>query len=260
MERYYKNESQGKTRTKRNTRLYNSIYSYGKYSNIEGIATIDNTNEIDITKVKQMLETREKYQAERKYRRLMNENDKVQEMPVMHKKYEDNSERTYDIMDVLSKARENKEPDDKERVLSKTSYDVLKNLDLKRSSNRRGYYDDDVDELVQTISNVNTLNKLDDAGLAASMFSDLQGHDENTQVSNLSDIKELIKENKVYDKKEQTMDNSFFTSDLKLRKKDFDGYEEEKEGSVLKTVFITILILGVICFITVVVLQKLGIF
>ena len=65
---------------------------------------------------------------------------------------------------------------------------------------------------------------------------------------------------KVYDKKEQTMDNSFFTSDLKLRKKDFDGYEEEKEGSVLKTVFITILILGVICFITVVVLQKLGIF
>ena len=145
-------------------------------------------------------------------------------------------------------------------MLSKTSYDVLKNLDLKRSSNRRGYYDDDVDELVQTISNVNTLNKLDDAGLAASMFSDLQGHDENTQVSNLSDIKELIKENKVYDKKEQTMDNSFFTSDLKLRKKDFDGYEEEKEGSVLKTVFITILILGVICFITVVVLQKLGIF
>ena len=55
MERYYKKETQGNSRTKRNTRLYNSIYSYGKYSNIEGIASIDNTNEIDITKVKRCL-------------------------------------------------------------------------------------------------------------------------------------------------------------------------------------------------------------
>ena len=66
MERYYQTEKEGNTRTKRNTKLYNSIYSYGKYSNIEGIASIDNTNEIDITKVKKMLETREKYQAERR--------------------------------------------------------------------------------------------------------------------------------------------------------------------------------------------------
>ena len=131
MERYYKKEEQGNSRTKRNTKLYNSIYSYGKYSNIEGIASIDNTNEIDITKVKQMIETREKYQAERRYRRLINE-EQVQELPKVTKRYEE-EERTYDIMDVLTKAKEKKEPDDKERVLSKTSYDVLKNLDLHRN-------------------------------------------------------------------------------------------------------------------------------
>ena len=110
MERYYKKEAQGNSRTKRNTRLYNSIYSYGKYSNIEGIASIDNTNQIDITKVKQMLDNREKYQAERKYRRLTNEKDSVQELPKVRSRYKEEEDRTYDIMDVLTKAREKRNP------------------------------------------------------------------------------------------------------------------------------------------------------
>lgn len=260
MERYYKKETQGNSRTKRNTRLYNSIYSYGKYSNIEGIASIDNTNEIDITKVKKMLDNREKYQAERRYRRLTNDDKQVQDLPVMHSKYKEDNDRTYDIMDVLTKAKEKKEPDDKERVLSKTSYDVLKSLDLKRNVNRRDLYDDGLDSMVQTISNTSALNKLDDASLAADMFSDLQGHNENTQVGKIGDIKELIKTQQ-YDKKEQTMDNSFFTSDLKLKKKDFIGYgEEEKKGSVFKTIFVTILILGIIAVIGILVVQRLGLF
>lgn len=268
MERYYKNETQGKSRTKRNTRLYNSIYSYGKYSNIEGIASIDNTNQIDITKVKKMLETREKYQAERKYRRLTNEDKEVQELPVVRKRYKENDERTYDIMDVLSKAKENKEPDDKERVLSKTSYDVLKNLDLKRDVNRKDYYDgdDDLKDMIQTITNTSMLNKLDDADLAADMFSDLKAKDDDTKVGDINNFKELIderKKNLVGDnKKEQTMDNSFFTSNLKLKKKDFVDYgeEDEKKGSVFKTIFVTILILGIIAVVGILVVQRLGLF
>lgn len=264
MEKYYKKEAQGNSRTKRNTRLYNSIYSYGKYSNIEGIASIDNTNEIDITKVKEMLETREKYQAERRYRRLTNEDKPVQELPRVQKRYKEDEERTYDIMDVLTKAREKKEPDDKERVLSKTSYDVLKNIDLKRNLNKKDYYDDELDDMIQTISNTSMLNKLDDADLAADMFSDLKGNNEDTQVGNLNNIKDLIEENNKFvkdDKKEQTMDNSFFTSNLKLKKKDFVSYDDEdKKGSVFKTIFVTILILGIIAVIGILVVQKLGLF
>ena len=262
MERYYKKETQGNSRTKRNTRLYNSIYSYGKYSNIEGIASIDNTNQIDITKVKKMLETREKYQAERKYRRLTNEENVIQELPKVRSRYKE-EDRTYDIMDVLNKAREKKEPDDKERVLSKTSYDVLKNLDLKRKNSVKDYdNEDDLKDMIQTISNTSMLNKLDDADLAADMFSDLKGHNEDTQVGNLNNIKELIEENKNNEKKkEQTMDNSFFTSNLKLKKKDFVEYgEEEKKGSVFKTIFVTILILGIIAVVGILVVQKLGLF
>ena len=265
MERYYKTENKGKTRTKRNTKLYNSIYSYGKYSNIEGIASIDNTNEIDITKVKKMLETREKYQAERRYRRLTNENKELASLPKVSKRYKEDEDRTYDIMDVLSKARENKEPDDKERVLSKTSYDVLKNIEVKRNVNKKDY-DDDIDDMIQTITNTGMLNKMDDADLAADMFSDLKAKDDDTKVGNLNNLKQLIDENKkdsfLENKKEQTMDNSFFTSNLKLKKKDFVNYDEDeiKKGSAFKTIFVTILILGIIAVIGILVVQKLGLF
>ena len=254
MERYYKKSTSGASRTKRNTRLYNSIYSYGKYSNIEGIAEIDGTNEIDITKVKQMLETREKYQAERKYRRLTNE-EKIEEVPLKRKRY-DEEERTYDIMDVLKKKKKNKEPDDKERVLSKTSYDVLNNLNLKKGHSK--FYSDD-DDMVQTISSTHALNELNDADLAADMFSELQGYNENTQVGNLKDIKPFINESKK-DDNDGVMDSTFFTSSLKLKKKDFMDNDEKGKGSIFKTIFVTILVLGVIALIAFFVGQKLGLF
>lgn len=262
MERYYRKEAQSGSRTKRNTRLYNSIYSYGKYSNIEGIASIDNTNEIDITKVKQMLDNREKYQAERKYRKITNDEKADEEVLTVSKRYKEDNDRTYDIMDVLSKAKENKEPDDKERVLSKTSYEVLKNLNLKKDVDHRDYYDGDEDlkDMIQTITNTSMLNKMDDADLAADMFSDLKAKDEDTKVGDLQNLKELIAENKKDVKKEQTMDNSFFTSNIKLKKTDFVGFETSKSGSAFKTVFVTILILGIIAVIGILVVQKLGLF
>ena len=261
MERYYKNGKKTASRTARNKRLYNSIYSYGKYSNIEGIASIDNTNEIDITKVKQMLDNREKYQAQRKYRKLTDGDENVQELPKVHKRYKEEEDRTYDIMDVLTKAREKKEPDDKERVISQASYDVLKNIELKRNADGKSYYNnDELDDMVQTITNTSMLNKLDDATLAADMFSDLTGINDDTQVGNLNNLREFIEKDKPKEKTEPTMDNTFFTSNLKIKKSDFVGNEPGKEPSVLKTVLLTILILGIIAVAGILIVQKLGLF
>lgn len=260
MERYYKSGKKTASRTARNKRLYNSIYSYGKYSNIEGIASIDNTNEIDITKVKQMLDNREKYQAQRKYRKLVDGEENVQELPEVRKRYKD-EDRTYDIMDVLSKAREKKEPDDKERVISQASYDVLKNIELKRNADRKSYYNnDELDDMVQTITNTSMLNKLDDATLAADMFSDLTGINDDTQVGNLNNLRELIEKDKQKEKTEPTMDNTFFTSDLRIKKSDFVDNGPEKKSSALKTVLLTILILGIIAVAGILIVQKLGLF
>lgn len=253
MERYYKKNASNSSRTNRNKTLYNSIYSYGKYSNIEGIASIDNTNEIDITKIKEMLDNREKYQAERKYRRLTN-NEEINKIPEVKKRYKEEN-RNYDIMDVLSKAKESKTPDDKERVLSKTSYDVLKKLNLKTNIDQE-YEKEELKDMIQTISNTSMLNKMNDIDLASDMFSDLKANNDDTKVSDIKDIKELINETK---KKEQTMDNSFFTSNIKLKKADFVGYKDNK-SSVFKTILITIIILGIITVIGILVAKKLNLF
>lgn len=63
MQRYYKSQDVS-SRSQRNKELYKDIYEYGQYSNIEGITSIGKANEIDITKVKEMLNGREQYQKE----------------------------------------------------------------------------------------------------------------------------------------------------------------------------------------------------
>ena len=116
--------------------------------------------------------------------------------------------------------------------------------------------DEDLKEMIQTITNTSMLNKMDDADLASDMFSDLKATNDDTKVSNIKDFKELINENK---QKEQTMDNSFFTSSIKLKKGDFVNYKDKKP-SAFKTIIITILILGIITAIGVLVAKKLGFF
>ena len=67
LEKYSNKEN---SRSTRNKELYNNIYTYDKYSNIEGIAEIEKANQVDITKVKELLESRENYNKQRQYRRL----------------------------------------------------------------------------------------------------------------------------------------------------------------------------------------------
>lgn len=238
MERY-RDKAVKSSRSSRNKNLYNTIYSYDKYSNIEGIASIDKSNEIDISKVKEMIDSREKYQNERKYRKSTSES--YEDLPVVRSHYKEDTERNYDIMDVLKTAKENKEPDNKERVLNDTNYDVLKKLNLKAKFEQDEYEEDDLKELIETIANTSMLNKVDDGEMALDMFKDLASDD--TKVGDVKDIKEFTS-------LEKTMDDSFFTGGLKLKKADFVS-GSKKKGSTFKTIFVTFLILafitGVIC-------------
>ena len=49
MEKYYRQQLEVTRRSQRNQNLYREIYDLGEYSNIEAVATLDRTNEIDIT-------------------------------------------------------------------------------------------------------------------------------------------------------------------------------------------------------------------
>ncbi|MBR3210292.1 MAG: hypothetical protein IKF82_08560 [Bacilli bacterium] len=231
----YNDEVNRTSRSSRNRNLYNTMYSHGKYSNIEGVASLEKTNEIDINKVKEMLDSRERSQRERQYRRpsreLLNE-----DIPLSRTRFDD-EQRSYDVNDVLKTAKENKEPDNKERVLNNTNYDILKKLNLQSKTSDTVSESDDIKELIETISNTSMLNKNDEDDI--NMFDDLVSDD--TKVGEIKDIKEFTT-------KSDSMDDSFFTNSVKIKKADFVGVEKKK--SPLKTIFAVIFALVLIgCFV-----------
>lgn len=240
MDRYRNSETSNSSRSSRNKNLYNTMYSFDRYSNIEGVASMDNSNQVDISKVKELLESREKYQRERQYRRLSSEVD--DDLSISRKRYEEDTDRSYDVNDVLKSAKEKKEPDNKERVLNNTNYDILKKLNLKSE----GVKDDlkkeeDLKELIETIANTSMLNKSNDEDI--NMFNDLVSDD--TKVGDVKDITEFI------DKKEKTMDDSFFTHSVKIKKADFVG-SSKKGGGAKKffiTLFVLLLLASIVCFV-----------
>ena len=233
MERY-RNKTVKSSRSSRNKSLYNSIYSYDdKYSNIEGVASIDKENEIDISKVKRMLEDRENTNR-RRLRSSSYEN--TDEYPVLKNRYKEDTNRNYDIVDVLKEAKEKKEPDNKERVLNNTNYDILKKLNLKSSNSDDENREEDLKDLIETISNTSLLNKNSEE-TSTDMFSDLM--DDDTKVGDVKDFTEFTSMNS------KTMDDSFFTGGVGLKKADFiEG--GTKKGSFVKTLFLTIIILAII--------------
>ena len=251
MQKYYKNartDSSIGSRSSRNKDLYGEIYTGSKYSNIEGIASIDNANQVDITKVKEMLKNRENYQKERQFRRITGEYKPEKPKPTIQRTFADMGEKNYDIRDILKEAKENKEPDDKERVLKNTQYNILKNIDLKEKIEKEDYIEEgeeELKELIHTITNTSMLNKIKDEDLAADLLSDLK--DDDTQIGEIKDIKSLIenKEIQKVDSNEPTYDRSFFTSSLKLSKSDFEG-EGKKKGRILNFLIVFVLISAII--------------
>ena len=98
----YSNETSIRGRSDRNKSLYRQIEDLDSYTNIEGVATIEKTNEIDISKVKEMLKDRKSYKKHRELRGIIKEEEKKEE-PVIERQEEN---RSYDINDIFSKLKE----------------------------------------------------------------------------------------------------------------------------------------------------------
>ena len=70
MDRYYNEDEQFVGRAKKNEKLYKDK-DYSVYSSNETI--IDTNNEIDITKLKDIIKSREDYQRAASYRNMLND-------------------------------------------------------------------------------------------------------------------------------------------------------------------------------------------
>jgi len=216
MERYYKANANQEKRSSRNKDLYKSIYDISEYSNIEGIATIDRSNEVDITKVKKMLKNREEYHKQKDFR---TKEVAVDTRPSFNTF--ESEEKSYDIRDVLNKAKTNRPKED---------YHILNNFDInefKEKREKQKIEDPELEQLIDKIANTSKLNKLSDKELGLDILSELRS--DNTIVDENNSIKSILEEAKKNEERENTkttLDHSFFTSSMNFSDEDFEQIAE----------------------------------
>ena len=244
VEKYYGEISTSKKRVVKNKELYKAIYAEDEtYSNIEGVLETPVTNEIDIVKVQAMVL---KQQEEEKKRMQLVKKDL--ELPEVEN-LEDTLTKNYDIRDVLAQAKEESTIDNKPRKLKDFDFDGLK----ERLNNKKVYTEAEqerdirqLQELIHTIAGDNPeLNKLADRDLSLEMFSELAGDTKDLDADEES-IKKIIEEaKKIEEEKPEVVetDNSFYTSTLNLKAKDFSDNEEEERMPVPLKIFIILLII-----------------
>lgn len=237
MDRY--NKESENSRSTKNKDLYKNIYELGEYSNIEGIATIDKSNEVDITKVKEMLKNREEYQRQKEIRKI---SKKEIEVPTYDVYEVEDDDKVYDIRNILENAKINNPTHEEYQSLKNINYEILKELKEKHFNKKTK---EEVIDAVDNISNTSRLNKLSDGELGLDMFDDLKSQND-TIVQDKTAIRKLLEEAKNNDEKEKEntntgIDKSFFTSSLNFGKEDFDEIQELNKSVAKNKIIVKIL-------------------
>ena len=226
----------------------------------------DNNSQIDIDKIKEILE--KNYQAPQ--RRSLKMDIPEDEEYVMEKT------REYDINSILEAARQEKEVDYEEERLKKvrdTQYDILKNLELEASEKETPKKNkEELLELINTINLNEVQNKakerMEEEALEEeeteteelnplNILSDLKG-DENTVVAGAKEFNEemaSLEEEKAKKEKEEIseaidedVDESFYTNSMSFSKKDFADFDDIDEGGsgIFVKILIVFLVLAII--------------
>lgn len=205
MERYYKNDAITTGRSDKNKSLYEQIQDLEGYTNIEAVATIENNNEIDISRVKKMLNNRENYRKERELRGILKEEESKEEEKIV----EIEEEKNYDINDVLRQLKkDNIEGQEAYRKLDEDIENRLKDLSRKtKTSNAIQESKEELEEI-----------KDDDVGLLDDLKSD-------TIVGDASSIKKILDEEKELNKTKD-FDTSIYNTNFGLTKRDFEDLKD----------------------------------
>lgn len=282
--RYYteNNINSTPTRSSRNKRLYKEVY--GKYNDLENLPLEDNTDEIDMAKLKELVLSEQKNKSN-----TIKENLNILEQ----RKRNIDEQKVYDINKILEKAKyENDKLKETTQSIPKVNKQILNTLqstelsleELKKASKNYQSYQND-----EKIVNLNTqeeqqpeeqLKKIEndlsmtrelkyqnlsleensqeqDSDLSLDLFSDLKPT-ENTIVT--KPIKEETEQtNQIKDNSDidiikpsvAPVNDDFFTSSYEFSKKDFMQVDDDfsdlnKKGGILKIIllFLMIFIVG----------------
>ena len=261
MEKYYDEENNNiALREKKNKSLYENIddYEVEDYK-IEANATVldNNAKNIDVEKIKKILDT--KYNRQPKRRSIVLEEEKYSEPDISL-----DETREYDINAILEHARSEKEVDyEKERLkkIRDTQYDILNSLDIEGEEKEEEKTENsELMELINTITakelEVKHEKKEDNLD-PLDILTDLKGsddtvvvdgvHEEEESVNETSPIMSLEEADKI---KPTIMDNKTvdLTNTLQFTQSDFDDLNDLKKEvkSSRALIYIIIVIVSLI--------------
>lgn len=257
MDRYYKTELVSRERSSKNRSLYEEIDDFDQYSNIEGIANIQNSNEIDINKVKEMLKKNNEYNNKRRYKEILSNEVNDDDID-----YDSSYEpKNYDLSSALSKVKE-KKSNDKYRSLTDEQYKALKSA--KDTTYDISKEEKELKELIHTLyaSKTEIQNKLNNTSFGSDddvgLFDDLKS---DTMVGDAASIKSIIDKEKMNteDDKEE-IDNSFYTKSFGFTSSDFEELKDInhkiKKGNKYIIILLVILLLAIVAVLSIVLLPN----
>ena len=248
------NESDRMSRVSKNSDLYKQINdSELDNFNVHSNATVigNQEREIDVEQIKKILDKRYNDRPQRRSIRV----EPREEVSRLDK----DDTKEYDLTKVLEKAKDEKvETYDEVRAkkLRNTQYDILNNLNIEETEEKEEKSlnpEENLMNLINTIT-INEAKKKEDKDVdPLDILTDLKGDDDTqvyesmeTSVTKITEIKEKEKENlNKEESKKETLDNSFYTSDL-FKKKDFedenDFVEDDKVGVGIKILIVLVII------------------
>ena len=247
MQKYYEDVEQVHSRTERNKELYKEIAKseINKFE-LSSNATVlsDAKNNIDIEKIKKILDTKYNEVPKRRSIRLDKEEDKKTT------NIEDTKE--YDINAILEKAKEEKETNyeqDRLKKLRDTQFNILNQLNLEdgKKEDEEKPSQDDLMELINTITAKELENQKKGDLDPLDILTDLKGEGEVTSPIERDVVGDNIddsykKNDDVESKISVDIDKSFFTTTSSFTESDFDDFNDLKAEVNSHKTIITIVV------------------
>jgi hypothetical protein len=243
MERYNNVEQDQSARTKKNQDLYEDIYSNTFSSS--NVTLLDNANEIDISKIQELVQNREGYNRIKEFKSVL-KTPSAEEDKENYDIYEDIDNKIYDINTILEEAKAKRGVSEREkyRNLKNTQYNILTKLNLNEEEEKEEMVTDfftqdkTIKDLLVTLDE--DKNKDLQAKTSLDLFENLKGN--NTVLT--EPISEEAKKINVNSPEEN---DTFYTSHLNFTKEDFEDFQNlhntVKKNNTLIKVLISILIL-----------------
>lgn len=270
MDKYYKeqdnstNLGSSKRRISKNEQLYEQLYTNKVFTEFTN-TNFDNVIDLSEDYSDDNINRREKYQKTKVFNDNNDINKKDYSFNINNtKEYLDKKEKNYNINDILENARKNRNEDDeieKNRRIKSVEYSILSDLSQEKikenNENKQKKLtreeEDNLEELIHTITSNSLRKKIDDE-----LLSDLLPSEESETVvskelfDQLEEIEEKTKEIKTDIEEEKKFDDSFYTKSMELAREDFElededySFLDERKMGIFPKIMITLLVLGVI--------------